>query len=273
MVTRRVCVRSSPPGLYLLAAALIGYLGPMPSTGDYGFQARAEQMDKQIAHSPRRARTWWRTPSAMRQRRIKLLKSGCAVDPDMLDERARELPARLRRSAGPDPGSRSADIAISFVATCCCAVLVRCAGERNASAVAGDLPWDFPRLTAGTRGYNMAVAAEKAALWAGEPKATPTDAKSDAGWLSFDLRRFESVYRELQIWLFEEKATVFASAQIDAASPSLHCTGGCRGRHGDGDQGGRSGHHRGYRDRWLMPSSAYDPKGVMAESTKARRLS
>jgi len=75
-------------GLYVLAAALIGYFGVNAYTGDHGLRAR-EQMDKQIAtltgelaQATAERDTW--------QRRIKLLKSD-SVDPDMLDERAREL--------------------------------------------------------------------------------------------------------------------------------------------------------------------------------------
>jgi cell division protein FtsB len=75
-------------GLYALAAALIGYFGLNAYTGDHGLRAR-EQMDKQIAtltselaEATAERDTW--------QRRITLLKSD-SVDPDMLDERAREL--------------------------------------------------------------------------------------------------------------------------------------------------------------------------------------
>jgi cell division protein FtsB len=75
-------------GLYALAAALIGYFGLNAYTGDHGLRAR-EQMNKQIAtltselaEATAERDTW--------QRRIMLLKSD-SVDPDMLDERAREL--------------------------------------------------------------------------------------------------------------------------------------------------------------------------------------
>ncbi len=75
-------------GLYLLAAALIGYFGANAYTGDHGLRAR-EQMDKQIATlSGELAQA--SAERDMLQRRIKLLKSD-GVDPDMLDERAREL--------------------------------------------------------------------------------------------------------------------------------------------------------------------------------------
>ena len=75
-------------GLYLLAALLIGYFGVNAYTGNHGLRAR-EQIDQRIAHltddlaEANAERTMW-------ERRIKLLKSD-SVDPDMLDERAREL--------------------------------------------------------------------------------------------------------------------------------------------------------------------------------------
>ena len=75
-------------GLYCLAAALISYFGLNAYKGDHGLRAR-EQMDKQIA----RLTNELAQASAERdmlQRRMKLLKSD-SVDPDMLDERAREL--------------------------------------------------------------------------------------------------------------------------------------------------------------------------------------
>jgi cell division protein FtsB len=75
-------------GLYLLAALLIGYFGVNAYTGDHGLRAR-EKIDRQIAAlSDELAQA-----TAERERwdrRIRLLKSD-AVDPDMLDERAREL--------------------------------------------------------------------------------------------------------------------------------------------------------------------------------------
>jgi cell division protein FtsB len=75
-------------GLYLLAAALIGYFGLNAYTGDHGLRAR-EQMDKQIASLTAQL-TQANAERDVWQRRIKLLKSD-SVDPDMLDERAREL--------------------------------------------------------------------------------------------------------------------------------------------------------------------------------------
>jgi cell division protein FtsB len=75
-------------GLYLLAAALIGYFGLNAYTGDHGLRAR-EQMDKQIASLTEQLAQATAERDAW-QRRIRLLKSD-SVDPDMLDERAREL--------------------------------------------------------------------------------------------------------------------------------------------------------------------------------------
>jgi cell division protein FtsB len=75
-------------GLYFLAALLIGYFGVNAYTGDHGLRAR-EQIDKRIARlSDDLAQA--NAERAMWERRIKLLKSE-SVDPDMLDERAREL--------------------------------------------------------------------------------------------------------------------------------------------------------------------------------------
>jgi cell division protein FtsB len=75
-------------GLYLLAAALIGYFGLNAYTGNHGLRAR-EQMDKQIASLTDQLAQATAEREAW-QRRIRLLKSD-SVDPDMLDERAREL--------------------------------------------------------------------------------------------------------------------------------------------------------------------------------------
>ncbi|HLH88405.1 MAG TPA: septum formation initiator family protein [Xanthobacteraceae bacterium] len=75
-------------GLYALAAALIGYFGLNAYTGDHGLRAR-EQMDKQIANLTEQLAQATAERDAW-QRRIRLLKSD-SVDPDMLDERAREL--------------------------------------------------------------------------------------------------------------------------------------------------------------------------------------
>jgi len=75
-------------GLYALAAALIGYFGLNAYSGDHGLRAR-EQMDKQIDSLTAQLAQATADRDAW-QRRIRLLKSD-SVDPDMLDERAREL--------------------------------------------------------------------------------------------------------------------------------------------------------------------------------------
>ena len=75
-------------GLYALAAALIGYFGLNAYSGDHGLRA-SEQMDKQIASLTDQLAQATAERDAW-QRRIRLLKSD-SVDPDMLDERAREL--------------------------------------------------------------------------------------------------------------------------------------------------------------------------------------
>jgi|SRR6185312_9915674 len=75
-------------GLYVVAAAMIGYFGINAYKGDHGLRAR-EQMDKQIAGLTRDLAQATAERDMLR-RRIKLLRSD-GVDPDMLDERAREL--------------------------------------------------------------------------------------------------------------------------------------------------------------------------------------
>jgi cell division protein FtsB len=89
MVTRKR-LRSvlSALGLYVLAALLIGYFGVNAFSGNHGLKAK-QDIDQQIASLSaelaglRSERTQW-------ERRVALLKSG-KLDPDMLDERAREL--------------------------------------------------------------------------------------------------------------------------------------------------------------------------------------
>ena len=89
MVTRRR-LRSvlTALGLYLGAAALIGYFGINAYTGNHGLHAR-QRLDRQIAEliqereALKAERTLW-------ERRVGLLSSH-SLDPDMLDERARAL--------------------------------------------------------------------------------------------------------------------------------------------------------------------------------------
>ena len=75
-------------GLYLFAAAFIGYFAVNAFTGNHGLRAQAD-LDQQIAtmqgeltHLKAERVTW--------ERRVSLLRSD-RLDPDMLDERARAL--------------------------------------------------------------------------------------------------------------------------------------------------------------------------------------
>ena len=89
MVTRRK-LRSflTALGLYVAVAGLIGYFGVNAFTGRHGLTAK-QALDQQYAELSKelaglkRDRMEW-------QRRIALLKSE-SIDPDMLDERAREV--------------------------------------------------------------------------------------------------------------------------------------------------------------------------------------
>jgi cell division protein FtsB len=75
-------------GLYVVAALFIGYFGVNAYTGKNGINARQE-LDQQIAdlaseveHVKAERGRW--------ERRVALLKAD-RIDPDMLDERARQL--------------------------------------------------------------------------------------------------------------------------------------------------------------------------------------
>jgi cell division protein FtsB len=74
--------------LYVVAVLFIGYFGVNAYKGKNGINARQE-LEQQIADLAselgrvRAERVWW-------QRRVALLKSD-RIDPDMLDERSREL--------------------------------------------------------------------------------------------------------------------------------------------------------------------------------------
>ena len=75
-------------GLYIFAAAFIGYFAVNAFTGNHGLRAQAD-LDLQLATMQRQLkaikaeRTIW-------ERRVALLRSD-KIDPDMLDERARAL--------------------------------------------------------------------------------------------------------------------------------------------------------------------------------------
>jgi cell division protein FtsB len=75
-------------GLYTVAALFIGYFGINAYTGKNGINARQE-LDQQIAELASQAERV-RAERERWERRIALLKSD-RIDPDMLDERAREL--------------------------------------------------------------------------------------------------------------------------------------------------------------------------------------
>jgi cell division protein FtsB len=75
-------------GLYVLAALFIGYFGINAYTGNHGIVAK-QNLDQRIADlmreldATRAERERW-------ERRVALLKPD-RIDPDMLDERARQL--------------------------------------------------------------------------------------------------------------------------------------------------------------------------------------
>ena len=75
-------------GLYLVAALSIGYFGVNAYTGKNGINARQE-LDQQIADLADELKRV-RAERAQWERRVALLKAD-RIDPDMLDERARQL--------------------------------------------------------------------------------------------------------------------------------------------------------------------------------------
>ncbi len=75
-------------GLYVLAALFIGYFGLNAYTGDHGLKAR-QTLDIQIADLGRE-RDAAKAERQRWERRVALLRSD-SIDPDMLDERARQL--------------------------------------------------------------------------------------------------------------------------------------------------------------------------------------
>jgi cell division protein FtsB len=75
-------------GLYAVAALFIGYFGINAYTGKNGINARQE-LDLEIAELASQAERV-RAERQRWERRVALLKSD-RIDPDMLDERAREL--------------------------------------------------------------------------------------------------------------------------------------------------------------------------------------
>jgi cell division protein FtsB len=95
MVTRRkLRTFLTTLGLYVAAALLIGYFGVNAYTGNHGLRAK-QALDQQYVELSgelgqlRQERTEW-------QRQVTLLKSD-SIDPDMLDERARDMLGYLDR--------------------------------------------------------------------------------------------------------------------------------------------------------------------------------
>ena len=75
-------------GLYVVAALFIGYFGVNAYTGKNGINARQE-LDQQIADLASEVKRV-KAERVRWERRIALLKAD-RIDPDMLDERARQL--------------------------------------------------------------------------------------------------------------------------------------------------------------------------------------
>jgi cell division protein FtsB len=75
-------------GLYVVAALFIGYFGVNAYTGKNGINARQE-LDQQIADLASEVERV-KAERARWERRVALLKAD-RIDPDMLDERARQL--------------------------------------------------------------------------------------------------------------------------------------------------------------------------------------
>ena len=75
-------------GLYVVAALFIGYFGVNAYTGKNGINARQE-LDQQIADLASEVERA-KAERARWERRVALLKAD-RIDPDMLDERARQL--------------------------------------------------------------------------------------------------------------------------------------------------------------------------------------
>jgi cell division protein FtsB len=112
MVTRkRLRTILNALALYVLAALLIGYFGVNAYSGDRGLKAK-EDIDRQMA-SLNADLTRLKLEHAQWSRRVALLKSD-AIDPDMLDERARlllddvepnDLTLMFRPAANPPGGA------------------------------------------------------------------------------------------------------------------------------------------------------------------------
>ena len=75
-------------GLYIFAAAFIGYFGVNAFTGNHGLRAQLD-LDQQMA-AMQQELSQAKAERALWERRVALLRSD-RLDPDMLDERARTL--------------------------------------------------------------------------------------------------------------------------------------------------------------------------------------
>ena len=75
-------------GLYIFAAAFIGYFAVNAFTGNHGLRAQ-QGLDLQLATMQRQLKAI-KAERATWERRVALLRSD-KIDPDMLDERARAL--------------------------------------------------------------------------------------------------------------------------------------------------------------------------------------
>jgi cell division protein FtsB len=75
-------------GLYACAALFVGYFGVNAFTGAHGLRAQAD-LEQQLAAMEAQL-TDLRTERALWQKRVALLRAS-QLDPDMLDERARDL--------------------------------------------------------------------------------------------------------------------------------------------------------------------------------------
>ena len=75
-------------GLYIFAAAFIGYFGVNAFTGNHGLRAQID-LDQQMLAMQDELRQV-KTERALWERKVALLRPD-RIDPDMLDERARAL--------------------------------------------------------------------------------------------------------------------------------------------------------------------------------------
>lgn len=94
VIRRRLRAFLTALGLYVGAAAFIGYFGVNAYTGAHGLRAKQE-LDQQYAALSEELRRL-KLERAEWQQRVALLKSE-SIDPDTLDERARAVLGYLER--------------------------------------------------------------------------------------------------------------------------------------------------------------------------------